>query len=122
MRVLFLVLGWAFVALAVLGVLLPLLPTTPFVLLAGSCFIRSSPRAQAWLLNSRWFGPSLRDWHEHRAVRRPVKVVAVITVIAVIGFAFLRDLPLAVRAAIVVVGVVGLIVVWRLPTVRPPRG
>jgi hypothetical protein len=115
--------GWLFVALAVLGILLPLLPTTPFVLLAGSCFIRSSPRARRWLEQNRWLGPPLRDWHEHRAVRRPVKVIAVVTVLLVIALTFARDLPWKVRIPIVALGTVGLLVIWRLPTAKPaPSG
>ena len=112
------VLGWVFVVLATLGIFLPLLPTTPFLLLASSCFLRSSPRWQAWLMRSRWFGPMLRDWNEHRAVRRPVKVVAVVTMSLVFVFAMLRDLHWAIRAGIFVLGGIGLWVVWRLP-VRP---
>ena len=117
-RPLYFVLGWVFVVLATLGVFLPLLPTTPFLLLASSCFLRSSPRWQAWLMRSRWFGPMLRDWNEHRAVRRPVKVVAIITVSIVLVFAMLRDLHWAIRAGIFLLGGIGLWVVWRLP-VRP---
>ena len=120
-RILYLVLGWLFVALAALGLFLPLLPTTPFVLLAGSCFLRSSERCRRWLARSRWFGPALRDWHEHRAVRRPVKALAVVTVSAVIALAFVRDLPRVIQVLIVLIGAVGLVVIWRLPTV-PERG
>ena len=75
-RCLFFLLGWAFVGLGVLGMFLPVLSTTPFLLLAGSCFIRSSERSRRWLLNHRWFGPIIRDWEERRAVRRSVKWLA----------------------------------------------
>ena len=114
-----------FVVLAALGVALPLLPTTPFVLLASSCFVRSSPRARLWLLNSRVFGRTLRDWNDHRAVRRPVKVLAFVVVLTVLGLTFLRDMHPAMRGAILAVGAVGLIVVWWLPvmpaqSVTPP--
>jgi len=125
-RAIYLVLGWLFVALAVLGVFLPLLPTTPFVLLASSCFLKSSPRARQWLVNSRLFGPFLRDWEEHHGVRRPVKILAFVVVLAVIALSLFRDLQWAVRTLIVVLGSVGLAVVWRLPTIDPshprPRG
>jgi uncharacterized protein len=117
-RAAFLVAGWLFVGLAALGIVLPLLPTTPFVLLAGSCFVRSSPRARAWLLRSRWFGPSLRDWHEHRAVRRPVKVLAIAVCAAVMGMTFVREMHWGLRGAILVVASIGIVVVWRLPVVR----
>ena len=108
--------GCLFVGLAALGLALPLLPTTPFLLLASSCFIRSSPRAQRWLLNSRLFGPMIRDWHHHRAVRRPVKWLAVIVVLCVLGFTLVRELHWGVRAAIIALGLVGLAVIWWLPS------
>ena len=117
-RWVYLGLGWAFVGLAAAGVFLPVLPTTPFLLLASSCFLKSSPRWQRWLERSRLFGPFLRDWAEHRAVRRPVKVLAVVVVSVVMLAAMFRDLHWGVRAAIVAVGAVGLIVVLRLPTLR----
>jgi uncharacterized protein len=120
-RAIYLVLGWLFVALAVLGVFLPLLPTTPFVLLASSCFLKSSPRWQRWLAGNRWFGPLLRDWHEHRAVRRPVKVLAVVVISAVIVASLFRDLHWVVRALVIALGAVGLIVVLRLRT-APANG
>ena len=120
-RGIFLALGWFFVGLAALGVFLPVLPTTPFLLLASSCFLKSSPRWQQWLLNSRLFGPFLRDWEEHRAVRRPVKALAIVVVSAVIAAALFRDLHWAVRSLIVAAGFVGLVVVWRLPTITSPK-
>ena len=113
--------GWLFVGLAALGVVLPLLPTTPFVLLAASCFVRSSPRARRWLAESRVFGPFLRDWEEHHGVRRSVKAVAVVSVLAAIGLTLLRDVHWVVRLLVVMLGLVGLFVVWRLPTVVPSR-
>ena len=125
-RPVYLALGWAFVGLATAGLFLPLLPTTPFLLLASSCFLRSSPRARRWLASNRWFGPTLRDWDEHRAVRRPVKVLAVVVVSVVLVFALFRDLHWVVRTLIILVGLVGLVVVWRLPVVpadsRGPDG
>lgn len=117
-RWVYLGLGWALVGLAAAGVVLPLLPTTPFLLLAGSCFLKSSPRWKAWLERSRVFGPFLKDWAEHRAVRRPVKVLAVVMVAAVVAVTLARDLHGAVKVAVVAVASVGLFVVWRLPVVE----
>src|SRR5947207_1871164 len=84
-RLLYVAAGSFFVFLAVLGALLPVLPTTPFLLLASYFFLHSSPRLNAWLLRSRLFGPLLRDWQEHRAVRPRVKVTALSIIPPVIG-------------------------------------
>ena len=116
-RTAYFVAGCGFVVLAVLGIVLPLLPTTPFVLLASSCFVRSSPRAQRWLLNSRWFGPTLRNWIEHRAVSRGVKLLAFAVASIAIVAAVVRDLSWGIRVPILILGAVGLIVVWRLPVI-----
>ena len=62
-------LGFLALGLGALGVVLPLLPTTPFVLLAAFAFARSSERWHAWLLNHRIFGPIITDWREHGAIR-----------------------------------------------------
>ena len=59
--------------LGVLGIALPVLPTTPFVLLASACFMRGSPALHQRLLNHATFGPILRDWNEKRSVSKPVK-------------------------------------------------
>jgi len=65
-----------FVALGVVGAFLPILPTTPFIILAAACFARSSPRLEAWLLSHRVFGPLLRDWRERGAIPRHAKLAA----------------------------------------------
>ncbi len=73
----FMALGLFFVALAAIGVLLPGLPTTPFLLLAAGCFAKSSQRLHNWLLENRTFGPMIRHWHEHRAISRRVRNIAI---------------------------------------------
>lgn len=64
--------------LGVIGVFLPVLPTTPFIILAAACFARSSPRLEAWLLSHRIFGPLLRDWRERGAIPRRAKLAALV--------------------------------------------
>src|SRR5690606_31441577 len=74
---LYLLLGFFFVATGIVGAFLPVLPTTPFLLLAIWCFSRSNPRFEQWLLNHPKYGPSLRAWRENRIVPRRAKISAV---------------------------------------------
>lgn len=69
------------IGLGALGIVLPGLPTTPFVLLAAWAAARSSPRLHAWLFNHRWFGPPLRHWAHERAVAVRAKIFALILLV-----------------------------------------
>jgi uncharacterized membrane protein YbaN (DUF454 family) len=73
----YLVLGWAAVALGGLGVVLPGLPTTPFLLVAAFAFGKGSPRMRAWLVDHAHLGPPIRNWEERGAISRRAKVLAV---------------------------------------------
>ncbi len=73
--------GLVCVGLAIAGVALPLVPTTPFLLLAAFAFARSSPRLHAWLLAHKRFGPLIRNWQAHGGIDRKSKIVAVITMV-----------------------------------------
>ena len=102
--------------LGLLGVLLPGLPTTPFVLVASYCLLRSSPRLHARLLENRLFGNVLRDWHLHRGIRPHVRYKATAVIALVLGASlYFTLLPLAAKLLICGVAVVGLSYVWRLP-------
>ena len=68
--------GLSFFAIGVVGAFVPILPTVVFMLLAAFCFARGSPRLYRWLMNHRRFGPAIRDWHQHGAIRRPAKRMA----------------------------------------------
>lgn len=76
-RMLYLTIGWFAVGLALLGVALPLLPTTPFLLVAAWAFAKGSPRLQAWLYGHPRFGPFLTDWRDQGAIPRRAKLLAV---------------------------------------------
>ena len=76
LQILCLCLGWLMVALAVAGIFLPLLPTTPFLLLAAGLFARSSPRFEQWLLAHPVFGVSLRRWRENGAISVRAKAMS----------------------------------------------
>ena len=75
-RTLYKPLGFLFLGLALLGVLLPLLPGTPFLLLSAWFFARSSEKWHAWLLSHELTGPMIRNWEERRCIARRTKIVA----------------------------------------------
>lgn len=85
-RPLLLAAGLLFLALGAVGIFLPLLPTTPFLLLAAACFSRSSRRMHAWLLQNRLFGPILREWEERGAIERRIKWFATILMVGLISY------------------------------------
>jgi len=90
-RTVYLFSGFAALALGGLGVVLPLLPTTPFVLLAAFCFARSSPRLERKLLEHPRFGRHIRDWRERGAISRQGKIAATVAFAAsaAVGLIFL---------------------------------
>ncbi|HEY0214065.1 MAG TPA: YbaN family protein [Paenirhodobacter sp.] len=77
MKAVFLTLGLLATALGFIGVFLPVLPTTPFLIVAAACFARSSTRLEAWLLAQPHFGPLLVNWRERGAIPRYAKGMAV---------------------------------------------
>lgn len=72
-KYIYLLLGWGCTAMGMIGIIVPGLPTTPFLLLALYCFARSSPRLHDWLLNHKQFGPILREWQENRTIPKRAK-------------------------------------------------
>jgi len=119
--------GWACLGLAFIGVLLPLVPTTPFVLLASWCFYRGSPRIHAWLHRSQWFGPTLDDWQHYGGIRRGLKHRALLMVAGVVAVSLLYgSLPWWLRYVFLGLVAAGLYTIWNVPTLpddapRAPR-
>ncbi len=116
-RIFFLVFGFASLAAGVLGIVLPLLPTVPFVLLAAFCFANSSPRLERWLVEHRRFGPHIRDWRASRSVSRSGKRAAW-TAFALSAGVGLFALPLPWSLLPLAAAVAGAAWVARLPTSR----
>lgn len=94
--------GFFFVGLGLIGIALPVLPTTPFLILAAGCFARSSPRMEAWILGHPKFGPLVRDWQARGAIPRRAKQLAIVSMAA--SFAILWGL---LQAPAMVLGIVG---------------
>ena|SRR3989338_7713737 len=114
----FLILGHLFFVLGVVAVLLPLIPSTPFFLLAVSCYAKGSERFHRTILNNRFVGPSIRDWQEHKSISPRAKFAAVVSlcVSTVFIFIILKLLVLRILLLLVVVSVAIFILS------RPSRG
>lgn len=102
-RSFWLVLGLVALGLAILGAVLPLLPTTPFLLAAAYAFARSSPRLETWLLTHPQFGPLIVNWQRHGSIPRPAKRIAVVIMAATLALTWFAGFPLWVFAVQVLV-------------------
>jgi uncharacterized membrane protein YbaN (DUF454 family) len=122
-RRLYVGLGLFFVGLGIVGAILPVMPTTPWLLIASFFFARSSPRLEAWLRRTPYFGLLIRDWEVHRGVRPGVKVSAITVVVLVVGSTCLfSPAPIWAKwsaAALATVGVGSIL--FLVPTVRTRR-
>lgn len=116
MRFLWAFLGLACVGLALVGVVLPLLPTVPFLLLAAFFFARSSERLHYWLLSHSTFGPLIDDWHSRGAIRPRAKRIATLSIILVVAVSIILGLNLAVLVFQGVVLSCVLAFIWTRPT------
>lgn len=104
MRYVYVFLGFIFVAIGVVGIYLPLLPTTPFLLLAAMCFHRGSPRFHNWLMEHKYLGPPIRDWNQNQIIRVKYKVLACTMMGVTSTVVFLKpNIPLIGKAAYSVV-------------------
>jgi len=104
-RYIFLAIGWFFTGLGFLGVMLPLLPTTPFLLVAVWAFSKSSPKLRRWLFNHPRFGHHLRNWFDQGAISRQAKIVSVSFMALSVGFSLLvsENLYVIVSLAVIMV-------------------
>jgi uncharacterized membrane protein YbaN (DUF454 family) len=116
-RAIFFVAGLAALALGVAGIFLPVLPTTPLVLLAAACFARSYRPFHEWMLAHRLFGPLLREWHEHRSIPYRTKLFAIGTMAVTLGASIVFFVePAWLKAALAAFGVALGAWMYRLPS------
>src|SRR3989344_3429674 len=109
--------GTVSLLIGIIGILLPLLPTTPFLLLAAYCYARGSPKLFHWLLQHRWLGGYIRDWREGRGIPLKSKVLAIALIALTIGCSVLSiELHLAVKLLLVCLAVLVSFYILTRPT------
>jgi hypothetical protein len=118
-RSFFLFIGFLALGLGIVGMALPVLPTTPFLLLAGSMFMRSSDRWSDWLFNHRVFGPTIQNYLEHKAVAKQSKVLAMALLWPTIIISVYLVDPLWVKALLILIAIAVSIHVLSLKTIPP---
>ena len=112
---LFLFLGWSSVILGIIGIMLPILPTVPFMILALGCFAKSSPKYHQMLLNNHWFGDELKQWEQNRIVscqtKRKATVLILVTFSISIALLYGR---MGLQLMLLMIAVILLFFIWRL--------
>lgn len=121
MKTLLFLLGWCFFALGAIGVVVPGLPTTPFMLLALWAFSKSSDRFHDWLYTHPLFGPPLQRWERHRVITLRVKIFAILAMMGALAYmVFWGHVPTWALALTGLVMIYGAVFILGKPS-RPPE-
>ena len=118
-RSLYLVAGFVALILGVVGIVLPVLPTTPFVLLSAACFARSSRHFHDKLLTNRVTGPIIHEWMEYRSISRRVKRWVYLLLVLSLGSSILVMPSVWHQGMLVLLGSILIAFVWRIPVREP---
>lgn len=116
-RTFWLVFGLLSLLLGIVGVFLPLLPTTPFVLLSAYCFSKSSKRLHLWLLNHKLFGSLISDWEKHGVIRTKTKCIATASMLILVSYPlFFLPIIIWVKLTVIITILSVLIFIWTRPS------
>lgn len=117
LRFLFIVGGTISLILGVIGIFLPVLPTTPFLLLTAACYARGSQRFYVWLMENRWFGPIIHSFRTEGRIPKKAKWAATIAIVLTLGVSIIYVVPLlAVKILLAVIGISVITYIWRFPS------
>ena len=119
-KILWISLGSFFVALAAIGVALPGIPTTPFLILAAACYIRSSQKLYDWLISNKTFGPYLKDYREGKGIPKKAKALAISMIVLFVGSSVIFGIEsLNLKIVVGLLGLTGLLyVIFRVPVAK----
>ena len=116
LRLILLASGWVSLALGILGIFLPLLPTTPFVLLSAYCFSKSSPRLHCWLINQPQLGPMIQNWEQQGSISQNAKVTSTVLMIVFFSLSVVfLNFSVLLKGTLVCIGTGVLCFIWTRP-------
>lgn len=114
--------GFVSLALGLIGLALPVMPTAPFVILAAFCFSRGSERWHKWLVSHPKLGPPIRDWEQHGVIRLKAKIIATVVVTISWGIsATFAPIPVWLKIGVTAIILAVMIFIWTRPS-APSRG
>ena len=118
LRPVYIALGWIFVAIGVIGIVTPILPTTPFLLLAAGCFAKSSERFHTWLMTHPKLSQPIIDWQTSGVIRRPAKIMAtaLIGLNALFPLVIIKTIPTYLQLTVGLIMVLVLLFIWTRPS------
>ena len=121
-RLLLIIAGWFFVALGVIGIFLPVMPTTIFLIIASACFARSSEKFYNWLLNNKHFGKLIRDYREEKGMPLRAKAIAILMLNIAIGYSALFAVTILwVKILLFAIAIGVTVYILSLKTIRPKK-
>ena len=119
-RIVLIITGWFFVALGVIGIFLPVMPTTVFLLIAAACFARSSEKFYTWLINNKYLGKLIKDYREQRGMPLRAKIIAILMLNLAIGYsAFIAVETLWVKIVLIFIAIGVTTYILSIKTIRP---
>lgn len=119
LKLLFIFLGSLFLGLGFVGIIIPGLPATPFLLLSAGCYVRSSNKLYNWLLNHKIFGKYIKTFREHNALPKSSKIISLVSMWAMIFIStifFIQNM--VVRIILIIAGIIGTIVILKIKTYK----
>ena len=119
LKLIYNIIGTVSLAFALIGVILPIIPTTPFVLLSAACYYKGSKRLHGWLSHNEMFGPIIRDFEEHGGMRKITKIKALtIMWTAVLASALLILNTFTLRVLVFLIAIIGTLSMLKIKTIE----
>lgn len=119
-RIIYLILGWVSLILGFIGIFLPVLPTTPFALLAAYFFSQSSEKLHSWLLEQKHLGPLIKNWERYGVIRIKAKILATVTMVLLFSYTTIFvPVRYEIKIFINLIGIAVLTFIWTRPSDIP---